>query len=438
MNGLSRAGKGFILITLAIVSVLTIGIAYRCTAKQAEQRSQEKAPDVRHKPDITIADLAVSECKTKSGGVIRVQYRPRVTGRVSNGFVCDVHFTSDPKSTTRKNRIATQAVAPKGPARAMIMIEHAVSAAELTGQRYVVVIADPDNEVSESNENNNRASKPTTTLERPTTAAQGQRPEMVSGVALENLALSKTSAADDERVLVTFGVRNTGQTRLVEVPFTIYLETQSRVRMPDNTMRTVTDFDVVDEGVVRDIAIGATKSTAGGFLVPWNLTPTEGGNRVLVDLDPNWRDDSSDNRASANLVIRVSKRPDLVVSISDQQVVSALDPGSTQPYKKAKFKVTVRNAGNRMVPGSTFAVHHTRRVLGSNPREQIGTTELPVGRLHSGEAYEKNLVFKVHEGQYGIHDFHVVADSDSQYIESSETNNSASAGLNVTDPTPGY
>jgi len=422
-----------ILVALGAISSLTVYPAGQCLGKQSEPRKIALDPSSR--PDITISDLSVTDGKTRSGSTILVKFRPRITGVVAGSFACDVHLTADRNRTTDKTRIATRMVRPGvSHDTEPMVVEYTVPVGSKERRDYVVVVADPDNQIEESNERNNDAAKSLVAVDKPAGPARAQTPTFESGVAVDHLVLSKTSAMNDEHINVLFDIKNTGQTRLTEIPYEIYLEAEQYVVTSNGRILTVPARIPLQGGVARNLAPGSTTPMNVEIVVPWNLIPAPTGNKLHVKLDSAWRmgDDRSDNAAFVNILITVDKRPDFALTLTGRDVGNTVSYGAL--CKKATISYQITNAGNRLAPDSKCMIIVTKKEnLGW---QQVGVDEIRVGRLHSGESIDESLSFTVREGNYGRYRVVIYADSGCDYVESAEMNNSMQVLVDVPDPTP--
>lgn len=250
------------------------------------------------------------------------------------------------------------------------------------GNYILMAIADPEDQVSETNEDNNEASHQC----------------MVTGSTLPDLVVSslqipsKIYVNDAYQVNVT--VNNTGNASA----------SNFKVKLFDNN-------DLVETKIVSNLNQGSS------IILNFNWTPNIPGEHILrveVDPDGDLLETNENNNTIISSVTAVPKLPDLIVETINTP--SNMEVGTSYP-----LTVTVKNIGPGNSSGGSIALY--------NGLDLIGT--LILGDINSGES--SIFTFNWTPSLLGQQNLRAVVDPDNIVTEANEENNILSKVVIVKD-----
>lgn len=170
--------------------------------------------DIRPKirPDLQVTSLILANSTSCTSCRLSYEFSVRNPGGAVSSFDVDVYFArgvtrSFLKASNRVMRVPVRGL-PSGGRNLVLRKHFTIPAGTRNGRYFVIVVADPDKNVTESNENNNKKSQQVTiTTSMPRMMATARpKPDLV----VESLNLSKTDIYPGETIRVQFGIRNTG------------------------------------------------------------------------------------------------------------------------------------------------------------------------------------------------------------------------------------
>jgi uncharacterized repeat protein (TIGR01451 family) len=270
------------------------------------------------------------------------------------------------------------------------------------GERSIQVTADPNNFIEESDESDNRATKP---------LPVGAPPAANLVVLASNVEFDPAEPNDGDLVTVKVTVMNNGTATATDVV----------VRFED-----VTDGTPVLIGrqrLIDSIAPGESATAQ----VTYDTTDKAGERRIEVTVDPTdmiAESDEQDNRALALLTVAPPPAPDLVVQGENIR----FSPASPTEGQVVTITVTVLNEG----PRNANKVEVKFLDVTNGGSTQIGNLQI-IGGVPSGGSGMAQVTYDT-TGKAGDRTIQVVADPNSLVTETDETNNQAEATLTVAPP----
>jgi uncharacterized repeat protein (TIGR01451 family) len=225
---------------------------------------------------------------------------------------------------------------------------------------------------------------------------------------------------------VTFDPPNPGDGDLVTISATVLNEGTADALDVVVRFEDVTDGEIVLIGKQQIIDTIPAGDTATAQVV-YDTTNKSGSRQIQVTVDPNdtiAESDETDNVATAALEVAAPPAPNLVVT-SDSL---AFDPSSPTVGDEVTVQVTVKNDGQ--VDASNIKVRFLDVTNGGST--PIGTEQTIDNILIGGSATAEVLYDTT--GKEGEREIKVVVDPDSLIAETDETDNEATATLEVSPP----
>ncbi|MCL4834692.1 MAG: S8 family serine peptidase [Caldilineaceae bacterium] len=279
------------------------------------------------------------------------------------------------------------------------------------GERRIQAIADPANDIDESDEENNRAAK-VLKVRSPEEKPPAQ-PNLV--VTASDISFDPSSPAAGDSVTITLRLHNDGTEDV----------TDPLVRFEDATG---------DEPVlIGDVTISGTlkAGSSGDAVIIFDTTGKEGEVKIQVTADPEGAVDESneeDNQASKTLTVGAAgsargEQPNLVIQPADVAVSLA----SSASSQLVRVTATVQNRGQS--PAQAISVH-VMDVSSGNPVAVGGPVTL--ARLAPGESAPVRVLYNAAAAS-GQLSFQVVVDPDNAIAEGDESDNSADVAVLVSE-----
>ena len=282
------------------------------------------------------------------------------------------------------------------------------------GDRRIQAVADPADDIHESDEENNRAVKilKVRSLEERPPA----QPNLV--VTASNIEFDPASPTAGETVTITLSLRNDGTADV----------TDPLVRFEDATGD--------EPELIGDVTISGTlkAGSSGDAVIFYDTTGKEGSVKIQVTADPDGAIDESnedDNQASKTLTVGAASastdsqglaaQPNLV---AEDVAVSLASAASNQ---LVRVTATVQNRGQS--PAQAITVH-VMDVSSGSPVAVGGPVTL--ARLAAGERASVRVLFNA-AASNGALSFQVVVDPDNAIAEGNESDNRADVAVLVSE-----
>jgi hypothetical protein len=289
------------------------------------------------------------------------------------------------------------------------------------GNHYVVVVADAENQVSETSESNNRASVRLQVGGFPrrntTTQAQGTAPNVEKDIAVQNLNLSDSTVNNDEEIQVSFKVKNLGMTTFAQVDYNICLSPPSFI-IPCRQ-----GAHQLGNGILHNIGPGESKNVSGRFTIPYDIN----GDRfkkvcVILNKDHLREDKNPVNNSAWQSITIIMKLPDLKITRLHKR-------DSGWPDDGASFDVdfTVFNRGNRKANPCKYKIRFLYVKKGETRYRYYGTRTADIPEMLPNHSWPGSVSFTM--PPYGRSSwkkiyFSMKVDSDNEVLEHNEDNNS--------------
>lgn len=250
------------------------------------------------------------------------------------------------------------------------------------GTHTLIAIADPEDQISESNEDNNVSS--------------GQC--IVTGTPLPDLTLSN-----------------------LEIPLTLYVNDTYQVKITVNNIGNApaSNFKVKlwDNNQLIDTKTVASLNYGANIVLTFNWSPTTTGEhhlKVEVDADGEITESSEENNHINRIVSAIYKLPDLIVESINYP--SSMEVGTSYP-----LFVNLKNIGPGYSSGGTISLFNGLNLIGT----QI------LGNIDSNESIQ--FIFNWTPTMVGQNNLRAVVDPDNIVIEVNEENNQLSKVLIIKD-----
>ena len=279
------------------------------------------------------------------------------------------------------------------------------------GDRRIQAVADPANDIAESDEENNQAAKALKV--RSPEEKLPEAPNLV--VTASDISFDPASPAAGDAVTITLRLRNDG-TGDVTAPL---------VRFEDATGDT--------PELIGDVTISGTiaAGSSGEAVIVFDSTGKEGERTIRVTADPDGAIEESneeDNQASKPLTVgaaasALGEQPNLVVQPADVEVSLA----SSASNQLVRVTATVQNRGQTAAQSISV---HVMDVSSGSPVAVGGPVTL--ARLAAGESAPVRVLYNAAAGS-GQLSFQVVVDPDNAIAEGNEGDNRADVAVLVSD-----
>lgn len=285
------------------------------------------------------------------------------------------------------------------------------------GDRRIQAVADPANDIAESDEENNRAAK-VLKVRTPEEKPPAQ-PNLL--VTADDISFDPASPAVGDPVTITLRLRNDGSADV----------TDPVVRFEDATSDT--------PELIGDVTISGTLKAGGSATatVSYDTTGKEGERKIQVTADPDGAVEESneeDNQASKSLTIGsgssadaegpgLAVQPNLVVQDGDVAVTLA----SAANSQLLRLSATVLNRGSQDAANITV---HVMDVSSGAP-VAVGAP-LTLARIPAGGSAPVRVLYNAGAAG-GELSFRVVVDPDNAIAEADESDNQAGAVVLVSD-----
>jgi subtilase family serine protease len=362
-------------------------------------------------PDFVADHVALSSSTVAAGGGLTVFWR---LSNIGNGSAAPgnarIYLSTDSTITTSDTALATVNYPSSIAANAFIDSSQAITLpGNLSGGTYYIgVIADADNQVTESNENNNASTGISFTVPTP-----------LPDFGVDHLALSSTSFAAGSNVTVYWRLYNIGNAAAAPANARIYLSTDNVITTSDTALSTV--------NYPSSLAANTYIDSSQAVTIPGNLAPGTYYIGVISDADNQVTESNENNNASIGTAFTVpTPLPDFVadhVALSSNSVFAG--GGVTVFWRTANIGNTGAAPGNVRVYLSTDNVITTADTL-------LTTVSMPSSLGASAYVDSSHAVTLPANLSGGTYYIGVIVDADNQVTESNENNNaSAPAALTV-------
>lgn len=361
--------------------------------------------------DFVIQDLALSSSNVNPGQALTVTYNVRNQGAApaDAGYRESVYLSSDSSLGLTDTLLATShhhaQVGAGGTHSGNLSV---TIPSDAGGNYFLLVEADTDEVVSETDESNNVAAAPLS-------VAFGLR-----DLVIQDLALSTAIANAGQSLTVTYNVKNRG-TSPVEFGYreSVYLSTNSSLGSGDILLTSSHEHAHVGAGGTHFSSLNAT--------IPSGTPP--GSYFVLVEAD------TDDAVFEVNESNNVSGVPLSIDSLGNRDLLIqdlAVSPSSALPGQNLVVTYNVRNQGSSPVA----AGYRERVYLSGDSTLQASDILLGASHNHSqvgaGSTHPGNLSLAIPGGMpIGSYFLLVEADTDGVVAETNESNNVSSVGLQV-------
>jgi len=255
-----------------------------------------------------------------------------------------------------------------------------------TGARKLYVVADADNQISESNENNNRAYRTVTVKNMP-------------DLCIQNYEVSSTSIGKTGSVKLNFKYTNKGTAAAAASVLKVY--------DGDTLLRTFS-MGTLAAGSSRNCTVTVNGSTLG-----------TGARKLYVVADAdNQITEADENNNSSYRIVTVKNMADLC--IQDYEV------SSTSIYKNDSVKLTFKytNKGTLAAPASVLKVYDGDTLLRT----------LSMDSVSAGSYRNATVTILGSTLGTGARKLYLTVDADNQVTESDENNNRAYRTVTVKSP----
>ena len=359
--------------------------------------------------DLVVQNLTISPASAPIGGTINVSFSIRNQGIVSAGASsAAIVYSSDATIDASDQVLARVSVAGLAASGTSNFPTNSVTipAGAVIGSRFIAVIADSQNAVTEGNEANNTASIGLNVLL--------PKPDL----AVTNLSLSTTSGTPGSTVSVSFNATNRGGAVVSTSLAQIYLSTDSTITVGDTLVGMTT---------IQSVAPNTSLPATTTVTIPGTLIV---GNYFLgVILDPNGQiDEMDETNNTASNAFSITGQPDLVV---DSVIVS---PTSVAPGATVSINLIIRNQG------PVAAGNASHDIVFSNDAtirsgEDVILVSRSVGPLPPNQTVpiSVTVVIPTNQTSLGMKFIGVIADSGNAVAEVSETNNTGSTSFMLLD-----
>ncbi|MFZ1755762.1 MAG: CARDB domain-containing protein [Caldilineaceae bacterium] len=289
--------------------------------------------------------------------------------------------------------------------------EFSYDTADKAGDRRIQAVADPANDIAESDEENNRAAK--VLKVRSPEEKPPEAPNLV--VTTSDISFDPASPSAGDTVTITLRLRNDGTEDV----------TDPLVRFEDATGD--------EPELIGDVTITGTlkAGSSGDAVVFFDTTGKEGTLTIRVTADPDGAIDESnedDNQASKTLTLGAadsasSAGPDLAILPEDV----AVNLASSANSQLVQVTATVQNRGSAPAQGISV---HVMDVSSGTPVAVGGP--LTLARLAPGERAPVRVIYNA-AASTGELSFQVVVDRDNAIAEGNESDNRANVAVLVSD-----
>lgn len=359
--------------------------------------------------DLVAQNLVVSPASAPIGGTINVGFSIRNQGAATAGASsAAIVYSSDATIDANDQVVARVNVAGLVASGTSSFPTNSVTipAGAVIGSRFIAVIADSQNAVTEGNEANNTVSIGLNVLL--------PKPDL----AVTNLSTSTTSGTPGSTVSVSFNATNRGSAVASTSVVQIYLSTDSTITVGDT---------LVGMATIQSVAPNTSLPATTTVTIPGTLTV--GSYFLGVILDPNGQiDEMDETNNTASSAFSITGQPDLVV---DSVIVS---PTSVAPGATVSINLIIRNQG------PVAAGNASHDIVFSNDAtirsgEDVILVSRSVGPLPPNQTVpiSVTVVIPTNQTSLGMKFIGVIADSGNAVAEVSETNNTASASLLLLD-----
>jgi subtilase family serine protease len=290
----------------------------------------------------------------------------------------------------------------------------------LSGQYYLFIVTDSDNEVFEFDPNLN-AEQNNSSQPLPVQLTSSPPDLQVAAVVAPQTATAGRS------LFVSWTVRNSGLGRTIENswPDQLYISGSASL---DNTALQLGTFShdgVLNQGesYTKSVGVALSLSAEGSYYV---FVKTNGNGSV------NECGAETNNTGRSADAILIAPGSNL---IPDLQVSSLTVPNSAEAGQTIPVTWSVVNSGTDATPATGWndGVYISNKTTLDSSATLLATT-LANSTLNSGAAYQASTSVKIPNLPAGAYHLFVVADKGNNVLELSEDNNVASQLLNVSPP----
>ncbi|MBI4749138.1 MAG: FG-GAP repeat protein [Acidobacteria bacterium] len=359
--------------------------------------------------DLVAQNLVVSPASAPIGGTINVGFSIRNQGAATAGASsAAIVYSSDATIDANDQVVARVNVASLAASGTSSFPTNSVTipAGAVVGSRFIAVIADSQNAVTEGNEANNTVSIGLNVLL--------PKPDL----AVTNLSTSTTSGTPGSTVSVSFNAANRGSAVASTSVAQIYLSTDSTITVGDT---------LVGMATIQSVAPNTSLPATTTVTIPGTLTV--GSYFLGVILDPNGQiDEMDETNNTASSAFSITGQPDLVV---DSVTIS---PTSVAPGATVSINLIIRNQG------PVAAGNASHDIVFSNDAtirsgEDVILVSRSVGPLPPNQTVpiSVTVVIPTNQTSLGMKFIGVIADSGNAVAEVSETNNTGSTALTLID-----
>lgn len=289
-----------------------------------------------------------------------------------------------------------------------------------SGTYYLIVCADINNGVAESNETNN-CSVTTITLTLPGSNPPPPPPPPAPtfpDLALEISSSIPNSVSPGIQIPLSGTITNIGNG-------TASASVLQAVLSTDNSI-SAGDIGLYQSNITA-LSPGAKSVLGGTMILPSSLTASNYYLIICADAEGSVIESSENNNCTSYVLNVNIPKPELnIIGLKLSQ-----NPVPVNTPFAVNF--TTSNSGSDQADLSTTGVYLSTNATLDNSDPLLGSVNLPSLPATANRADQLNINTKINPGNYFII---VCADSRSQIAETNETNNCSSIALTVTNPLP--
>ncbi|MBX7222887.1 MAG: FG-GAP-like repeat-containing protein [Blastocatellia bacterium] len=363
-------------------------------------------------PDLLPQNLGVNPNIIAAGGTVTVSFTVRNQGNAPTTVTstASIVLSTDnviDSTDIQIGTISTQPLAASGTVN-LTASSLTIPAGTPTGARFIGVIVDSGNAVSESSETNNTASV-SLTIAAP-------KPDLAVGA----LSLSSAATPPGGAVTVNLTVSNRGTGNAAASVTQVRLSTDGTIGPEDALLANINTGSIVG---------GASLPLTMTVTIPTSVAP--GSYFIGVVLDSaNSNDEADETNNSGSVPFLVSGLPDLIVETLN------VNPLNVAPGGNLTISFNIRNQGSTAAPSTT---HDVLLSLDNTIRngEDLLLVSRPTGTLAPAEVstVTVTITLPANVGP-GAKFIGVIADSGNLVGEANENNNIRSTPIAVVDAVP--
>lgn len=350
--------------------------------------------------DLIVEFISVNPVSIGENGTINVDYTLKNTGGSASGSSFVGYYISDDNSLNTGNdtfidKDFISSIDPNG----TVSRTESITVNKPEGTYYVFVVADHDDEVSESDEFNNTASVDFEVINE------------FADLVVESPSVSKDPVEVNETFTLTCTIRNNGAAEAGASHVVFY-------RSNDANLDEGSDF-ILGDVSVSNLSVGASTFVSKSFSI------SEAGDYhiffVADGLDAVFESNESNNDASVTLDVNTVPVPNL------RNGTISLNPTTVASEGTVTANGEVVNDGNAEAGSSEvgFYISSDDNVDNARLIKRISVGSIPAGQSTS---YSTDLFITEDDGEYFVH---FVVDDNNAVSESNENDNENSVRLTV-------